>query len=205
MPHKLDINIEPAQTTLVPKKIFNPEWSQAFVELNFDFDSKSQIVVSETYNDIVFLSVVDKNTYEVAMSMFPTGKFFSTYRLLFKFFEKAARADKRNKHQIFANITPNSFDLFVFEKQQLIFANTFAYQSATDFLFYLLHVVNRLKVDTGGLTFKIVDSTDGSKNLRNALEPYFLSVVRFSDTENPLNLRIHIQPGFSLVNSALCE
>jgi len=206
MPHKLDVNIEPAQTTLVPKKIFNLEWSQAFVELNFEFNSETQIVLSETCNDIVFLSVVDKKLHNLAVSIFPTGKFFSTYRLLFHFFEKWTRADKRSKHQIFANITPNSFDLFVFEKkQQLIFANTFAYQSSNDFLYYLLHVVNRLKIDTGGLTLKILDSANNLESLVNVLEPYFLSVIKFSDTENPLNLRMPIQPGLSLVPSALCE
>jgi len=206
MPHKLDINIEPAQTTLVPKKIFNLEWSQAFVELNFEFDSESQIVLFETCNDIVFLSVVDKKMNELATSMFPTGKFYSTYRLLYHFFEKMTRSDKRSKHQIFANITSNSFDLFVFEKkQQLIFANTFAYQTSSDFLYYLLHVVNRLKIDTGGLTFKMIDSTEHSKSLISVLEPYFLSVVKFSDEENPLNLRVRIQPGLSLINPALCE
>jgi len=206
MSHKLDINIEPAQTTLVPKKIFNPDWSQALAELNFEFDSTSQIVLSETCNNIVFLSVVDKKMHDTSMSMFPTGQLYSTYHLLFHFFENAARSDKRSKHQIFANITPSSFDLFVFEKrQQLIFANTFAYQSPNDFLYYLLHVVNRLKIDTGGLTFKVINSTDNSENLLRVLDPYFLSIVKFSDQENPLSLRVHIQSGLSLINSALCE
>ncbi|MDR1951406.1 MAG: DUF3822 family protein [Bacteroidales bacterium] len=206
MPHKLDINIEPAQTTLVPKKIFNSEWSQAFAELNFEFDSKSQIVLSETYNDIVFLSVVDKKMYNSATAMFPTGEFFSTYRLLFHAFEKLAHSDKRNRHQIFVNITPKSFDLFVFEKKhKLIFANTFAYQSSNDFLYYLLHVVNRLKIDTGGLTLKVIDSTDNSEELMTVLDSHFLSVVKLLGKENPLNLRVHIQPGLSLINPALCE
>jgi len=206
MPHKLDVNIEPAQTTLVPKKIFNLEWSQAFAELNFEFNSETQIVLSEICNDVVFLSVVDQKMHDTAMSMFPTGKFFSTYRLLFQIFEKWTHADKRSKHQIFANITTNSFDLFVFEKkQQLIFANTFAYQSSNDFLYYLLHVVNRLKIDTGGLTLKILDSANDSENLMNVLEPYFLSVIKFSGKENPLNLRMPIQSGLWLVPPALCE
>jgi hypothetical protein len=206
MPHKLDINIEPAQTTLVPKKFFNPEQRQAVAELNFEFDSKLQVVLSEICNDIVFLSVVDKKMHDAAMSMFPTGKFFSTYRLLFQFFEKLTRSDKRSKHQIFLNIASNSFDLFIFEKkQQLIFANTFAYQSSNDLLYYLLHVVNRLKIDTGGLTLKMVDSTKTSKDLTSVLEPYFLSIVKLSDSENPLNFRVGIQPGLWLINPALCE
>jgi hypothetical protein len=206
MPHKLDINIELAQTTLVPKKIFNPKLTQNLVELSFEFDGKSQIILSETNNEIVFLSVVDKKMYDLATSMFPTGKFFSTYRLLYQTFEKSARSDKRSKHQIFANITPNLFDLFIFEKKQrLIFANTFAYQTPNDFLYYLLQVVNRLKIDTGGLTFKMTGATDDLENLTSILEPYFLSVVKLSDSENPLNLRVHIQSGLSLINPALCE
>ncbi|MCL2027160.1 MAG: DUF3822 family protein [Bacteroidales bacterium] len=206
MSHKLDINIEPAQTTLVPKKIFNPERSQAFVELNFEFDSTSQVVLSETCNDIVFLSVVDQKIYDVAMSMFPTGKFFSTYHLLYQAFEKSTRLDKRSKHQVFLNLTANSFDLFVFEKKQrLIFANTFTYQSANDLLYYLLNVVNRLKIDTGGLTLKMIDSTRDSENLMSILESYFLSVNKFSDDENPLSWRVGIQPGLWLINPALCE
>jgi len=206
MPHKLDINIEPVQTTLVPQKIFDREWSQVFAELNFEFDSKSQIALSETCNNIVFLSVVDKKMHDLAASMFPTGKFYSTYRLLFRMFEKSARSDKRSKHQIFANITSNSFDLFIFEKKQrLIFANTFSYQSPNDFLYYLLHVVNRLKIDTGGLTLKTVGYTDNLENLKRVLEPYFLSIVELSDKENLSKLRVHIQPGLSLINPAICE
>ncbi|MDR1951019.1 MAG: DUF3822 family protein, partial [Bacteroidales bacterium] len=114
MPHKLDINIEAAQTTLIPKKSFSPELSKLLAKLSFEFDQQSQIVISEVCNDIVFLSVVDKKMHDLAMLMFPTGKFFSTYRLLFQFFEKLTRSDKRSKHQIFANITKHSFDLFIF-------------------------------------------------------------------------------------------
>jgi hypothetical protein len=206
MPHKLDINIEPAQTTLVPKKVFNQELSQTIAELNFEFDSKSQVVLSEICNDIVFVSVVDKKMYDVATSMFPTGKFYSVYRMLVQFFEKTTRSDKRSKHQIFVNMSRNSFDLFVFEKKQrLIFANTFTYQSSNDFLYYLLHVVNRLKIDTGGLTLKMIDSADNSKDLMTVLEPHFLSIAKLSEKENPLNSRMPIQPGLSLVNPALCE
>ncbi|MCL2416423.1 MAG: DUF3822 family protein [Bacteroidales bacterium] len=206
MPHRLDINIEPAQTTLIPKEIFNPELKQAIVELNFGFDAKYQVVLSEICNDVVFLSVVDKKMYDMATCKFPAVAFFSTYRLLFLGFKKLSRADKRSKHQIFVNIMPNSFDLFIFEKnQRLIFANTFTYQSSNDFLYYFLHVVNRLRIDTGGLTLKITNSTDSSKGIVDVLEPYFLSIIELSGNENPLSLRMKIQPGLSLINPALCE
>ncbi|MCL2414699.1 MAG: DUF3822 family protein [Bacteroidales bacterium] len=206
MPHRLDINIEPAQTTLIPKKIFDPELEHAVAELNFGFDAKSQVVLSEISNDIVFLSVVDKKVYDRAVCMFPNGKFFSTYRLLFQGFKKLTHADRRSKHQVFVNTTPDSFDLFVFEKNQgLIFANTFAYQSSNDFLYYFLHAVNRLKIDTGGLTLKVSGFSDNSEKLTSVLEPYFLSIVELSGNENPLNLRMCIQHGLSLINPALCE
>jgi len=206
MPHRLDINIEPAQTTLIPKKFFDPELEQAFAELNFGFDAKSQVVLSEICSDVVFLSVVDKKIHDMAVSKFPTGRIFKTYRLLFQVFKKLTYADKRSKHQVFANIAPNSFDLFVFEKNQgLIFANTFAYQSSNDFLYYFLHVVNRLKIDTGGLTLKVTESADNSGKIAYILEPYFLSIVELSGNENPLNLRMCIQSGLSLINPALCE
>ena len=203
MLHRL--NIEPALTTLVPEKFFREEWSLAFAELNFQFDPESQVILSETYNDLVFLSVVDKKTYDAALSMFPQGEYYSTCRLLFQTFEKSALSDKRNRHQIFVNIAPKAFDLFIFEKQQPIFVNTFAYQSSTDVLYYLLQVVNRLKIDTGGLTLKMTGSTAHSKDLTEMLEPHFLSIAKLSDKENPLNLLVPIQAGFSLVNSALCE
>jgi hypothetical protein len=205
MPHKLDINIESAQTTIIPRKIFNPEWSQDLVELNFEFDPKNQVILSEVCRDIVFLSVIDKNMHDLALSKFPASKFYSTYRLLFQIFERATRSDKRNRHQIFANITPNSFDLFVFEKHRLIYANTFIYQSSSDFLYYLLHATNRLRIDTGGLPLKIVDSTAVSSELIDILESHFSSIVKLSGRENPQNLRLPIQPGISLINSALCE
>ena len=199
------LNIEPAQTTLIPNKFFRSEWSRVIAELNFQFDSESQIVLTETHNDIVFLSVVDKKMYDLALSKFPNGEFYSTYRLLFQTFEKLARSDKRNRHQIFINITPNSFDLFIFEKCRPFFVNTFTYQTSNDFLYYLLHVVNRLKIDTGGLPLRVVDSTANSDNLMAILESHFLSVTKLSSKENPLNLRVPIQPGLSLINSALCE
>jgi hypothetical protein len=198
-------NIEPAQTTLIPEKIFRLEWSQLVVDLNFQFDPVSQIVLSETHNNIVFLSVADKKTYELALSLFPNGEYYSTFRLLFHCFEKLARLDKRNRQQIFVHIAPTFFDLFIFEKKKLIFVNTFSYQSSNDFLYYLLYVVNRLKIDTGGLPLKIVDPAANSENLIKILDPYFLSVDKLSGRENPLNLRVPIQPGLSLINSALCE
>ena len=206
MPHRLDINIEPAQTTLVPKKVYRSESNQVFAELNFEFNSETQVVLSEICKDIVFVSIVDKETHDLAVKMFPTGKFFSTYRMLFQAFEKATRSDKRSKYQVFINLTANSFDLFVFEKKQrLIFANSFTYQSSNDFMYYLLHVVNRLKIDTGGLTLRVIDSTSHSKDLFQLLEAHFLSVVKFSDQENPLKMRVYIQPGLWLINPALCE
>ncbi|MDR0437685.1 MAG: DUF3822 family protein [Bacteroidales bacterium] len=198
-------NIEPAQTTLIPSKFFRSEWSEIIADLNFQFDRNSQLVLSETYNNIVFLSVVDKKMYDFAILMFPTGEYYSMYRHLFQTFEKLVRSDKRNRHQIFVNITLNSFDLFIFEKQQPIFVNTFTYRSSADFLYYFLYVVNRLKIDTGGLTLKVVDSTVNSDHLMTVLESHFLSVVKLSGRENPLNLRVPIKKGLSLINSALCE
>ena len=199
------INIEPAQTTLVPQKIFPPEWSSAIAELNFQFDPERQCVLSEIHNNLVFVSVVDKQTYDAALSLFPTGEYYSTYRLLFQAFEKLARSDKRNRHQIFAHIAPNTLDLFVFEKHIPIFVNTFSLRTPNDLLYYLLHVMNRLKIDTGGLVLKMIDSASHSRHLMQTLESHFLSVVKLSDRENPLNLRVPVQPGFSLINSALCE
>ncbi|MCL2682040.1 MAG: DUF3822 family protein [Bacteroidales bacterium] len=198
-------NIEPAQTTLIPSKFFRLEWSEMIADLNFQFDRNSQFVLIETYNNIVFLSVVDKKMYNFAVSMFPNGEYCSRYRLLFRPFEKLAHSEKRNRHQIFINITPNSFDLFIFEKQQPIFVNTFAYKSSTDFLYYLLHAVNRLKIDTGGLTLRVIDSTVNSSHLTTILESHFLSVVKLSGIENPLNLRVPVKAGLSLINTALCE
>ncbi len=195
------LNIEPAQTTLVPAKFFRSEWSQPIADLNFEFDPASQCVVSETYNDIVFLSVIDKKKYDDALAMFSNSEYYSTYRLLFQTFEKLAHSDKHNRHQIFAHIAPKSFDLFIFEKHQPIFVNTFAYQSISNFLYYLLHAVNRMKVDTGGLTLKIIDSTDGLDDLLTVLEPHFLSIVKLSPQENPLNSRVPIQEGLFLINS----
>lgn len=203
MNHRL--NIEPAQTTLIPRKLFIPEWVDPIVHLNFECDPKEQIILSEEYGDLVFLSVLDKKKYTQACELFPQGTFFSTYRLLFQTFEKIAKSDKKNRYSVFANFSQTSFDLFIFEKQQPIFVNTFAIHSTNDAMFYLLQVMNRLKIDTGGLRLRIIDSMRDSRDLIAVLESHFLSVEKFSEKENPLNFRVSIQEGFSLVNTVLCE
>jgi hypothetical protein len=200
------INIEPVQTTLVPKQLFSLELGRAIVELNFKFDQASKHILTETYNDIIFLSIVDKKVYDSALVMFPNGEYCSTSRLLFQTFEKLAQADKhhRNRHHIFAHILPNALDLFIFEKHRPIFVNQFPLKTSRDLLYILLQTTNRLKIDTGGLTLRLIDSSDHSEDLTTLLEAHFMSIEELSDKDNPLNLRIPIQLGFSLINS-LCE
>lgn len=199
------INIEPTQTTLIPQKLFRPEWSERFAELNFKYIPQQQVVLSEWHEDLVFLSVIDKKSYENVQNQFPKGIFFSTYRILFLGFERIAKLDRKNRFQLFVNLASTTFDLFIFEKSRLLFANTFEIRTMTDFLYYLLQVVNRLKIDTGGLPIKVIDSAQKTESFSAVLEPHFSSVDRISQRDNPLNLRIPIEDGIFLVNPILCE
>lgn len=143
---RVKITMPDIQPVLVPARLYNEyEKTTYFTELMSDArpDGIHNDEVEELALQILYPT--DATLMSVLKKQFPTAKFYNNATPFLLGCRKTA--DEERTHNLFAHFTQNSVYISLFEKKNLLFSNSFKYQTAGDVLYYILLAYNQHNLD----------------------------------------------------------
>lgn len=144
-----DISIlyETSKTTLIPFPVFSETDKEQFSTFNFNRNPEDVVMFDkltnlEAYN--VFL--IPEEIQKILTSLFPGCKIHSHTSALIEstlLYCKNLPVKKR----AFVNVRKTSIDIIITEGNKLLYQNSFSYMSKEDFIYYILLVLEQLKIN----------------------------------------------------------
>ena len=141
---------------LVPDAYFNKNTLAKYLNYNIktlktDFITYDEI--SEIEAKIVYIPYVNINNY--LFQNFGEFEFKHHYTVLLEKFLQNNKSEYKVMH---VNVSKKTFDVSVFNKNKLVFINSFAYNNKEDFMYYILFTAEQLELKTDD--FKLLFSGD---------------------------------------------
>lgn len=132
--------------TFVPNALFNEQALGSYLQYNtkvfptdyFDFDQLPQSSMNNVY-----VPYVAFNNYFLDVFGSFTFKHINTC-LVQHFFSKS----KASQTDFFVHVGVNHFEIVVFNDKNLLFFNSYEYQTKEDFIYYILFVFEQLQLNT---------------------------------------------------------
>ncbi|MFT5383154.1 MAG: hypothetical protein ACI81W_000551 [Saprospiraceae bacterium] len=139
------IAITNEKNTLVPERLYDESSHATYFEKLIQLDQGDFLMV----NDIPELHI--KNIFAMDLGLknlldgyFPGAKILHNATL----FIKGARelSKHRGGHQLYLNINGDSFQVVLFEDQDLLFSNSYSYKAANDFIYFTMLVFDQFNL-----------------------------------------------------------
>lgn len=196
------------RSTLIPNAIFQQDKLALFHQYNFTKqeedvfmqDSLINLSAKNIYSIPDFITTIFKSFKNVSFSHFSTP-----------LIEAALLQSKKEKalSLVEIHVMPNSFQIISIKNQQLELYNSFTYQTSEDFLYYLLFVLDQLKIDNEKASIQLSGEVEKNSTIYTMLYQYIKTInfakrsenIKFSYILEDIPNHFH----YSLFNQYLCE
>ncbi|TDU40210.1 uncharacterized protein DUF3822 [Gelidibacter sediminis] len=167
-------------SNVVPQQFFNEEHSSDYLKfsskiIKTDFISHDTIEVNNSVN--VFVPYVNINNY--IFEVYGAFEYKHASTILIEHALQETQATEETK--LYINVAPVHFEMVVVHNGQLQLYNTFDYHTKEDFLYYILFVIEQLKLDPETLLLTLSGSIEKDDELYKLLYTY----IRFVSFEEP--------------------
>jgi hypothetical protein len=192
--------------TLVPEELFDENKLNDYLKFNtkiletdyLTFDHNESLRVHTVYIPYV-------NINNQLLEEFGSFDYYHAYSTLTNAFLKLPKSKEAFLH-LYIHVNKGHFEFIVFDAaKQLVFCNSFDYQTKEDFIYYILFVFEQLKLDKEKDVLHITGEIDEDTALYKILFKYirFISFIeineiyKFDDTLKDINKHHH----FLILNS----
>jgi hypothetical protein len=196
------------RSTLIPNAIFKQDQLALFHQYNFTKKEEDLFL----YDSLINLSA--KNIYSIPdyiYQLFESFKNVSFSHASSTLIEASLLQSKKEKalSLVDVHVLPNSFQIIAIKNQQLEIYNSFTYQTSEDFLYYLLFVLDQLKIDNEKATIRLLGEVEKNSTIYTMLYQY-INTINFGDRSTNLKFSYILQDlpthfHYSLFNQYLCE
>ncbi len=169
-------------STLVPKSLFDDNHLADYLKFNAkilktDFIDYDTIFINNTVN--VYVPLVNVNNF-----LFDTyGSFTYKHASTILIESVLQHASKHDDVELYINVGYLHFEMLAAKKNnQLLFYNTFDYNTKEDFIYYILFTIEQLKLNPEIVKINLSGQIDKDDDLFHVLYKY----VRFVDFLNPI-------------------
>ena len=133
-------------STIVPSQYFNENSLTNHLNLNIkilktDFITFDDITTIDAKN--VYIPYVNINNY-----LFQNFGEFEYQHHTSILIEKLLKLESSNQKKMYVNGSKGSFDIIVLENRELLFSNSFSYNTKEDFIYYILFTAEQLQLNT---------------------------------------------------------
>lgn len=206
--NKITIALGGGKYTLIPLPLFNPQSERKFLAFNHlvtDHDIVRHDKIKAPETSLVYAVPVLLNTW--INSQYPHAHVYHTCGSLLRSFYLQFKNANQSLSML-ANIQAGSFDLIIFKASALLFCNTFQYTTESDLLYYLLFVMEQLKIDPETLPLLLTGIAENGSDLVELLRTYIRNVtVLHEATGKKLSPSLDsamLHRYYDLLNLALC-
>lgn len=187
--------------TFVPQAYFDEDILSSYLQntvkvFENDFVSFDELDALEMNN--VYIPFVNINNY-----IFDSFGEFTYLHSSTVFLQNILKTNNVTNKAMFVNVYKNNFQLIVVENNQLVLSNYFNYQSKEDFVYYVLFVVEQLKMDPNSFVLTLYGNIKEKDDTYQILYKYVRNVNIYA-TLNPLletNITVLPQAHFNLLQS----
>ena len=142
-------------STFVPRPLFNEDSCADYLKfnakiLNTDFIAFDEIPINNSVN--VFVPFVNINNY--IFDRFGAFEYKHASTILI---QSLLQRENDSKHpKLYVNVGKNQFELVAIDKGDLVFYNSFAYQTKEDFIYFILFALEQLKYDPETIALTLI-------------------------------------------------
>ncbi len=112
--------------------------------------------------------------------------------------------------ELFINFNESSFEAAYFIESNFIFYNQYKYESAEEFNYYLLNLIEQLEIHLNTCKVRVSGNSDQRSQNKSIIEKYFLEtsqpdINQIIQTSFSISSKADLQSYFSLISLSLCE
>lgn len=181
--HKVDFCFNGQKSTLVPDPLFNPLQATQYISFNFQVQDDELIFTDH----LKMLGAKNVFTLPEKLVNLITAKFpqVSIHHTATAFIESLLKNNKnRDEKIVTVNIHLTGFEMAVTKRNELIFYNSFSYQSSEDFIYFVLFTLEQLQLNPETVPFVFTGSAERSSALYLTAQKYIRYVGFAERTEN---------------------
>jgi len=205
----IKILFETNKSTLVPSPLFDENEKSNFSKFNFSVEENSIILFNKLENlDAFVLYPVPVTLMKTMQEIFPNVKYHSHAGA---FIESLLILNKNLNIQkkFFVNKRIGFLDIVILDGRKLLYFNTFSYKSNEDFIYFVIYVLEQLKLNPDELELVLSGTIDKNSRLFDTIYKYIrnISFQSLSETFNYSYIFNDIPSYYyvNLLNFELCE
>tara|TARA_R110002012_G_scaffold322096_1_gene555322 strand:+ start:6192 stop:7025 length:834 start_codon:yes stop_codon:yes gene_type:complete len=164
--------------SLVPKALFHEKELANYLKFNTKILANDHISFDEIANyDIVNVYVPFVNINNYIYELFGEFEYQHNGTVLIQ--SLLTNFDGGKEPICYVHVLENQIDITVIENKKLVLYNSFTYSSKEDFIYYILFVIEQLKLDTESLSLKLFGAIEEGDSLYNLCHTYVRNVAVF--------------------------
>lgn len=176
----VNINYKSKKFVFIPVPLFDKASMAKCLALNTELTNDETIIHSQLKNS----EAINVFAIEQVFTDFITAHFsqYTVQHYLTGLVETLLGQNKNTLKEatLFVNVSEYTFDVILIDQSELIFCNSFDYQSSEDFVYYLLFVCEQLKLNPETIKLKL----SGEIEKNSALYSIILKYIRHVEFVN---------------------
>ena len=206
---RVNILFESSKSTLIPTPLFDAKETENYTKFNFTFSDDQKIRTDKLVNvDAYKLYAVPKQLIDLLQRLYPGYHLFSHAGVLIEsllILNKNLPAHKR----CYVNVRNSYIDIVITEGGKLLYYNAFNFKTKEDFIYYLIFVLDQLKLNPEEIELVLSGFIDKNSKLFEMVYKYVRNITfpPLTDSFNYSYIFNDIQTHhyFNLINLYLCE
>ena len=174
---RVNILFESSKTTLIPSSLYDEKEKENYTKLNFTFSADQEIRTDKLVNvDAYKLYVVPKQLTDLLNKLFPDHHLYSHAGVLIEsllILNKNLPAHKR----CYVNARNSYLDIIIIEGRKLLYYNAFNYKTKEDFIYYLIFVLDQLKLNPEEIELVLSGLIDKNSKLFEMVYKYVRNIT----------------------------
>ena len=175
---RVNILMTDKRFTFIPLEYFEDEQAETIFYHNFP-PQENEIVQYNILHrsNIVVIFGMDKSTYTFLSEQYPEAHFYSQASPFIEYFSSKSRLG--NNRKMYVSLRKKATDVYCFERNQLLLANSFPCKATSDRIYYMLYIWKQLgfsqERDELHLTGLLDQKEDLLKELRKYIHQVFIT------------------------------
>ena len=174
---RVNILFESSKTTLIPSSLYDEKEKENYTKLNFTFSADQEIRTDKLVNvDAYKLYVVPKQLIDLLNRLFPGHHLYSHAGVLIEsllILNKNLPAHKK----CYVNARNSYLDIVIIEGRKLLYYNAFKYKTKEDFIYYLIFVLDQLKLNPEEIELVLSGLIDKNSKLFEMVYKYVRNIT----------------------------
>lgn len=173
---RTDVMIVAERFTLIPASLFDSAHAIDYLRFNHPIDETTDIVLSDLLHqcDARNLYAANQKLIDAIKNIFPGVRI---RHHLSPLIDRTLSVNKNSDgRRVLAHVQQNRFDLLITDSSRLLLANSYRYQTAEDFIYYLLFACEQLKINPDKMLLEIVGEVESKSGLMDITRKYVREV-----------------------------